>query len=572
MVDRLKNILLYFSVVFFISGVSFFIAYNWSEMENMEKLAIPFSLITGGIGGWFLWETVERYRKISLFFSSFFIGTLFALFGQIYQTGADAYNLFLAWGFFIFIFSYVENFYPLWTLNVTVLTIGISLFARLHWGIISMLYASGIFVYISFLLYCLYIKRYRIEIKNWFFYLLATVSTGLISGGVGYYLLRKTYFSRGGEEFQNGFLIFLIYIVFLTSLFFLGEKIMKKQGLNILGIISAGTVVLNLSSLFLSRTSGGMIFHNLLTIGIFAGTIGIIRKKYAPTKSQRFVINYFKINLVFSLLFLASLIISFLGLRENSLLFMGIIFLMISLYLPTKLKFQGDKNEIVTLISGILCIIFYLLRGLKIGILPSILIGSSIYGLFWYFRHCKALDFLMIPAISTALFFISKDLKIGATTYIAMIPLILILFSICSKEVSPMLKRVVRGSEGTLMLSWIIFHGEILSVGTLLISLIILYKILKDERIWRFLTLAVILSVVGYLFINTWSINLAIMLILLYLYREEKYMLGIAVLFFAGQISFYYYKMDKTLLEKSYVMLKNTLLLSIAHTILRGKR
>lgn len=579
---ELKNIFLYFSIIFFISGVSFFIAYNWNGMGNMEKLGIPLSLITTGVGGWLFWQNREKYRKLSLFFASFFIGTLFALFGQIYQTGADAYTLFINWGIFLLIFSYVERYYPLWTLNIAVLTLGVSLFARLHWGTVPMFYAGGFLVYSVFLVYCFFIKKREFPEKNWFFYLLSTTATVLMNIGFGYYTMRRTYIFLDNDYFENGFIIFLIYLLFLISLFFLGEKIMKKQGLNILAIFSTTVSISSVSYMFLSNSRNGLALHSFLTIIIFLVAMGIIKKKYISTKSQQLILSFFKINLVFYLLSLVGLLISILGLRKISFLIIGGIFLGLSTYLPKKFHFKEDKSEIITLISGILSITYYFSEFLKLGATSCTVLAMGIYLIFWHYRHSKALDFIMIPALGISALLIFRDFRIKEITPIMATPLPIILFSIWKWEkVSPMVKRVVRGSEIALMLSGIIFSNDIfsfelhrgtLSVITVSISLLILYRLLKDEKRWKMFSLALIIGGVGSLFLHDWGINLGIMFILLYLYREEKYLLGAAILFFAGQISFYYYKMDKTLLEKSYVMLKNSLILLTGFFLLRGEQ
>lgn len=47
------------------------------------------------------------------------VGVLFAVFGQIYQTGANAYDFFLAWTLFVVLWVVVFNFAPLWLLFLT---------------------------------------------------------------------------------------------------------------------------------------------------------------------------------------------------------------------------------------------------------------------------------------------------------------------------------------------------------------------------------------------------------------------------------------------------------------------
>ena len=52
------------------------------------------------------------------------------------------------------------------------------------------------------------------------------------------------------------------------------------------------------------------------------------------------------------------------------------------------------------------------------------------------------------------------------------------------------------------------------------------------------------------------------------MYRDEKYMIGAAVIFLGGEISFYYYSLHITLLEKSYLMIKSGALLFLGFLIL----
>lgn len=53
-------------------------------------------------------------KQILLTGATFLIGTLFAVFGQIYQTGADAYDLFLGWTLFTILWAIAIRFAPLW--------------------------------------------------------------------------------------------------------------------------------------------------------------------------------------------------------------------------------------------------------------------------------------------------------------------------------------------------------------------------------------------------------------------------------------------------------------------------
>ncbi|MEY8685065.1 DUF2157 domain-containing protein [Bacteroides sp. AN502(2024)] len=110
----LSIFLLAVGVGFTVVGTIFFFAYNWDELPNFVKLGIVEVLLAVSV----LLATFTRWNKlvkqILLTGATFLIGTLFAVFGQIYQTGADAYDLFLGWTLFTILWAVAIRFAPLW--------------------------------------------------------------------------------------------------------------------------------------------------------------------------------------------------------------------------------------------------------------------------------------------------------------------------------------------------------------------------------------------------------------------------------------------------------------------------
>lgn len=89
----LSIFLLAVGVGFTVAGIIFFFAYNWEELPKFAKLGIVEVLLVASV----LLATFTHWNKlvkqILLTGATFLIGTLLAVFGQIYQTGADAYDL-----------------------------------------------------------------------------------------------------------------------------------------------------------------------------------------------------------------------------------------------------------------------------------------------------------------------------------------------------------------------------------------------------------------------------------------------------------------------------------------------
>ncbi|GAA5528813.1 DUF2157 domain-containing protein [Herpetosiphon gulosus] len=99
-----------------VCGVYFFFAFNWASMHRFAKLGlVEGALVISTVAA--LWYGLERIQgKILLMVSACLVGALMALFGQIYQTGADAYTLFLNWALVITGLAIAGNFAPLWLL------------------------------------------------------------------------------------------------------------------------------------------------------------------------------------------------------------------------------------------------------------------------------------------------------------------------------------------------------------------------------------------------------------------------------------------------------------------------
>src|SRR5690606_9455064 len=112
----LKYALLALGIGFFAAGVIFFFAYNWDELDKFSKLGLVQMIVIVVCVIALLPKLTPNTRKILLTGASLLVGVMFSVFGQIYQTGADAYDFFLAWTLFIGIWVLISNFPPLWIL------------------------------------------------------------------------------------------------------------------------------------------------------------------------------------------------------------------------------------------------------------------------------------------------------------------------------------------------------------------------------------------------------------------------------------------------------------------------
>ncbi|MFM7053203.1 MAG: DUF2157 domain-containing protein [Bacteroidota bacterium] len=109
----LKIVLITLGAVFFVSGVVFFFAYNWSSLPNSAKLAIAQAAVVLTCAPYFFTRFDNLFRNISLTASAVLVGGMLAVFGQVYQTEALVYDLMLSWTLAISLWVIAARFAPL---------------------------------------------------------------------------------------------------------------------------------------------------------------------------------------------------------------------------------------------------------------------------------------------------------------------------------------------------------------------------------------------------------------------------------------------------------------------------
>jgi uncharacterized membrane protein len=114
---------------FLLAGIVFFFAYNWDGLHKFAKLGIVGGLLSACVIAAYLTKSHPLFHKILLFAASLLTGALFAVYGQIYQTGANAFDFFLAWTVFCLLWVWVSDFPPLWLAFLILVNITIAAYA-----------------------------------------------------------------------------------------------------------------------------------------------------------------------------------------------------------------------------------------------------------------------------------------------------------------------------------------------------------------------------------------------------------------------------------------------------------
>jgi uncharacterized membrane protein len=157
---------------FTVSGIIFFFAYNWADLHKFVKIGMAEGLVivTASLA---LFPKINiNIRNIILAGASVLVGVLFAVYGQIYQTGANAYDFFLGWTVFVTLWVAVSNFAPMWLLYMVLINTTFILYSQQvakDWSEVFIFTSLFIFNTVA-LISAIVLSKYKkaINIPNWF--------------------------------------------------------------------------------------------------------------------------------------------------------------------------------------------------------------------------------------------------------------------------------------------------------------------------------------------------------------------------------------------------------------------
>ena len=209
-------------------------------------------------------------RNIILTGSSVLVGVLFSVFGQIYQTGANAYDFFLAWTVFVTLWVVVSNFAPLWLFYLILINTTFILYSQQvvkDWSDV-LVFTSLFVINLAPLITALSILKFKKEVKipGWFLYTVALAAAtyatiGIIAGIFGTYhpafpvllLLTALVFSLGirhGLKTKNAFYLsvipFSVIVIVSALLIKISESEMMFLLVSLFIIASVTLVIKNL--------------------------------------------------------------------------------------------------------------------------------------------------------------------------------------------------------------------------------------------------------------------------------------------------------------------------------------
>jgi uncharacterized membrane protein len=262
---------------FTVAGIVFFFAYNWADLNKFVRIGLTQGILIVVTIAAILPKINENIKNAILTGASVLVGVLFAVFGQIYQTGANAYDFFLAWTVFVTIWVVVSNFSPLWLLYLVLINTTFVLYSQQvakDWSevfICLLLFIINITVLIS----TIYFGKKKTP--NWFLNSVALASISYATIGIVVGIFNK---------YQTTFpvLILLTAIVFALGIW---HGLKTKSGFY-LSVIPFSLIII-ISALLIKISGGEMMFLlvSLFIIGSVTLTIKNlidIQKKWANEK------------------------------------------------------------------------------------------------------------------------------------------------------------------------------------------------------------------------------------------------------------------------------------------------
>lgn len=270
-------LLLWLGTLLVASGVIFFFAYNWNDLSRYAKFGLAEGLVLIALS--LIWRLgLEGLAgKASLLAAALLTGALLALIGQIYQTGADSFELFTAWAVLILPWVLLGRFAALWLLWLALANLAAILYYRTFGGIFG-----GLLLELAFgperLLWTLFIfNSIALAIweslaalgvawlrGRWAVRLLATASGGLITALAAYAII---------DGHREDFMALPIWLAWLGCAHYVYRRRMLDAYIlagGVLSVIVVASIFLGKHMLSSHADAGAFLFIGLTVIALSA--------------------------------------------------------------------------------------------------------------------------------------------------------------------------------------------------------------------------------------------------------------------------------------------------------------
>lgn len=118
--DAAERLFAFAGVLLIAAAVIFFFAWNWADMHRFAKLGVAVAALAGCTATAFFSRPFGLSWRAALLGAAVTTGAVLALVGQTYQTGADVWELFVAWAVLMLPFVLLARSTASWCLWLAV--------------------------------------------------------------------------------------------------------------------------------------------------------------------------------------------------------------------------------------------------------------------------------------------------------------------------------------------------------------------------------------------------------------------------------------------------------------------
>lgn len=136
--QALDQLLAYAGSLLLALGVIFFFAFNWDDLHRLHKLLLALTVLSGFAGAALCLPRDSTLYRACLFGAALATGGTLALVGQIYQTGADIWQLFAIWAVLILPWALLSRSAACWGLFWVVGNLALLRYFAVHHGLPGM--------------------------------------------------------------------------------------------------------------------------------------------------------------------------------------------------------------------------------------------------------------------------------------------------------------------------------------------------------------------------------------------------------------------------------------------------
>lgn len=253
---------------FSVAGVVFFFAYNWADLHKFAKLGLIQGLLIVMMAIVLFSKVSLSIKNILLTATAVLVGVLFAVFGQIYQTGANAYDWFLGWTAAITLWVIISKYAPMWLLYMILLNTTLVLYAEqvaFNWSdifIFTLLFGLNLLALLVALGLDFYLKK--IEVPNWFIYTVALAAVTFATIGLSIAIVDK--------KMSEAIILIVVSLATYAGGLFYGYQ---QRKIFYLSIIPFSVIIL--FAVFIIRLSGDAGSFFLITLFIVGSVTLLIR-------------------------------------------------------------------------------------------------------------------------------------------------------------------------------------------------------------------------------------------------------------------------------------------------------